>query len=81
MNTRDYITTYSDRRGVLYTALHLPWQVVTEILGHDHTGTAEEDQLIVQVLLAAGAPDWTADAEGWVDEYGWGLIGPRKEEC
>ena len=82
MNARDYITTYNDGRGVECAALHLPWQVVTEILGHPHTGATEEDQLIVQVLRAAGAPEWVSEeSEGWVDEEGWGLIGPRSEKC
>lgn len=22
-------------------------------------------------------PEWIRDAEGWVDEHGWGLIGPE----
>jgi hypothetical protein len=69
-------TVYSN--GVTeHEAIQLPWAVVTDILGREHRGTGEDDALLVDVLLQSGAPEWVRDAEGWVDEHGWGLIGPE----
>ncbi len=69
-------TAYSN--GVTeHEAIQLPWDVVRGILGHDHTGDPDEDRQLVEALIAAGAPEWVRDAEGWVDEHGWGLIGPE----
>ena len=69
-------TAYSN--GVTeYEAIQIPWDTVRAILGHDHTGDSDEDRRLVDALLAAGAPEWVRDAEGWVDEGGWGLIGPE----
>jgi len=69
-------TAYSN--GVTeYEAIQIPWDTVRAILGHDHTGDSDEDRRLVDALLAAGAPEWVRDAEGWVDEHGWGLIGPE----
>lgn len=68
-------TTYSN--GVTaHEAIQIPWDTVRAILGHDHTGDPDEDRRLVDALLAAGAPEWVRDAQGWIDEYGWGLIGP-----
>lgn len=68
-------TVYSN--GVTeHEAIQIPWDTVRAILGHDHTGDPDEDRRLVDALLAAGAPEWIRDAEGWVDEHGWGLIGP-----
>ncbi len=68
-------TVYS--KGVTeHEAIQLPWAVVTDILGREHRGTGEDDALLVDVLLQSGAPEWVRDAEGWVDEHGWGLIAP-----
>lgn len=72
----EYLTTYSDHEGTAYEAIQLPWSVVRSILGREHRGTAEDDALLVDYLLQSGAPEWVRDAEGWVDEHGWGLIGP-----
>lgn len=69
-------TAYSN--GVTeYEAIQIPWDTVRAILGHDHTGDSDEDRRLVDALLAAGAPEWVRDADGWVDEGGWGLIGPE----
>lgn len=73
----DHLTTYQDRSTKKYEAIQLPWHVVNEVLGYEHTGSAEDDNKLVEVLLASGAPEWVKDAEGWIDEYGWGLIGPE----
>ena len=68
-------TAYSN--GVTeHEAIQIPWDTVRAILGHDHTGDPDEDRRLVDALLAAGAPEWVRDAQGWIDEYGWGLIGP-----
>jgi hypothetical protein len=69
-------TTYSTGRTE-HEAILLPWAVVTDILGREHRGTGEDDALLVDVLLQSGAPEWVRTAEGWTDEYGWGLIGPE----
>lgn len=77
----DYRTTYSNLRGDEFAAIHLPWDLVEEILGHKHEGTPEDDEKLVRCLIAQpGYPEWIETAEGWVDENGWGLIGPRKED-
>lgn len=71
-----YATTYQDH-GQAYEAIHIPWKLVSEILGHDHSGSETDDQRLCQYLLwQMDAPAWVLDAAGWVDEYGWGLIGP-----
>lgn len=71
--------TYNDGHGRLYNAVHLTWTEVEEILGEPHTGDPEQDDALVRhLLLHESAPEWVEDAdEGWVDEEGWGLIGPR----
>jgi hypothetical protein len=72
-------TTYTNSRGEECLAIQVPWSEVDRILGHKPEGTAEEDAALVAALLASGAPAWwVGSAEGWVDEYGWGLIGPPK---
>lgn len=76
---QDYISTYT-ANGIEYEAIQLPWKVVTKILGSPHTGDPDEDELLVTALMVAGAPSWVEDAPGWVDEYGWGLIGPVEGE-
>jgi hypothetical protein len=72
-----YETTCGDGRGGLCEAIQIPWADVENILGHPHEGSSEDDEALVAYLLAHGAPDWVREAEGWVDEHGWGLIGPR----
>lgn len=68
-------TTYSN--GVTeHEAIQISWGTVRAILGHDHTGDPDEDRQLVEALIAAGAPEWVRDAQGWTDEHGWGLIGP-----
>ena len=56
--------------------IHLSWGEVKKILGHHHRGTPEDDAALVASLQEAGAPPWIDGAEGWIDEDGWGLIGP-----
>lgn len=60
-------------------AIQVPWDDICTILGYHHEGSAEDDEALTRTLLATGAPEWVADADGWVDEYGWGLIGPEIE--
>src|SRR5690606_7011914 len=80
IDVQDYLTTYSEQ-GQEYEAIQLPWTVVESILGAPHTGAAEEDAKLIDALRASGAPDWVQPGvEGWVDEHGWGLIGPVIEE-
>lgn len=69
-------TTYRNNRGE-FAGIVVTWGEVENLLGREHHGDAEDDSALVGALLAAGAPAWVADAEGWVDEYGWGLIGPE----
>lgn len=76
----EILTTYSDGQGQEYHAIKLSWDRVHESLGRDHDGSAEDDARLIQALRAMGAPEWIDEAEGWVDEHGWGLIGPRIEE-
>lgn len=70
-----YRTTYSDGSRE-HEAIHIPWEEVTEILGEPHDGKPSQDERLVAHLRYEGAPAWIEDAEGWVDEDGWGLIGP-----
>lgn len=72
----DFMTTYTDGQGNEHHAVQLSWDRVREILGHDHDGSAEDDARLVEHLRSIGAPEWIEDAEGYVDEHGWGLIGP-----
>jgi len=71
------LTTYSDGHGHHYAAVYLSWEEVRAILGRPHRGEPEDDAQIVAWLQDQGAPAWVQDAEGWIDEHGWGLIGPR----
>lgn len=71
------LCTYHDGYGGEYEAIQLPWDVVEEVLGHEHEGTPEDDQKLVAILMEAGAPEWVKEAPGWIDEYGWGIIGPQ----
>jgi len=73
----DIMTTYSRIDGTEHHAVQLTWEQVTEILGHAHTGSAEDDARLIEALRSIGAPEWIEDAEGWTDEHGWGLIGPQ----
>lgn len=68
-------TTYT-RRGEEHDAVQLSWSEVQAILGHAPSGSPEEEAALIAWLLQHGAPSWVRQAEGWVDEYGWGLIGP-----
>jgi len=71
------MTTYTDAQGIEREAVFLTWDQVRGILGRDHNGSAEDDRRLVLALRALGAPPWIDDAEGWIDETGWGLIGPE----
>ena len=70
------LTTYTNE-GQEYHAVQLTWEQVTEILGRDHDGSAEDDRRLIKALREIGAPEWIEDADGWTDEHGWGLIGPQ----
>lgn len=72
------MTTYNRATGPDYHAVQLTWQQVRDILGRDHDGSPEDDETLVQALLEMGAPGWVTDADGWIDENGWGLIGPER---
>lgn len=74
-----WTTTYSDG-ATEYAAVQIPWSAVTEILGHEHAGDPDDDAKLARILPETGAPKWVQDAAGWVDEYGWGLIGPKRTE-
>jgi hypothetical protein len=80
MDVGGYECDFQDREGVLRRAYQIPWGDVTEIIGHQHRGTAEDDAALVAALLKAGAPEWVRTASGWTDACGWGLIGPAFTE-
>ncbi len=73
-------TIYTDTIGHDHTAVFLGWIEVEQILGHPHRGSADDDKQLVEYLIENGAPSWGASAEGWIDELGWGLIGPEINE-
>jgi len=73
----EYRTVYTDGFGAQLEAIQLPWSVVRSILGREYRGTAEDDAVLIERLLESGAPEWVRTADGWVDEHGWGLIGPE----
>src|SRR5690606_11653248 len=73
----EYRVIYSDHQGTPHEAIQLPWDVVRGILGRDHDGSGEDDARLIEALREMGAPEWIDDAEGWVDDHGWGLIGPE----
>ena len=66
-----FTTTYMDLDGD-HEAVQIAW----DDLGDRDSSDPAENSVIVRELLASGAPAWVIDAEGWTDEYGWGLIGP-----
>ena len=76
----EYRVIYSDHQGTPHEAIQLPWDVVRGILGRDHDSSGEDDARLIKALREMGAPEWIDDAEGWNDEYGWGLIGPEGPE-
>lgn len=53
--------------------LEVRWSEVTEILGHEHDGSAFDDKALIKALLAAGAPSWIKDASGYIDRNVWAL--------
>lgn len=73
----EYRVIYSDHQGTPHEAIQLPWSVVEEIVGPGFDGDPEDEQRLINALLASGAPEWVRTAGGWVDEHGWGLIGPE----
>lgn len=76
----EYRVAYSDHQGTPHEAIQLPWAVVRDILGRNHDGSGEDDARLIEALREMGAPEWIDDAEGWIDEYGWGLVGPEQEQ-
>jgi len=75
----DYQTSYWDKDGHEHEAIQVPWKMVEMLLEHPHEGTPEDDQTLMD-HFGDRLPGWAKDAEGWIDEYGWGLIGPEKPE-
>ena len=73
----EYRSVYNDGRGMPHEAIQIPWDVVKDLLGREHRGTPDDDAFLVDYLLWSGAPEWVRTADGWVDEHGWGLIGPE----
>ena len=72
-------TIYTDSLGNAYNAIRIQWPEVKEILGHEHCGNAEDDQALCNWLEAKGRGRWH-DSEGFIDRYGWGLIGTAISE-
>ena len=72
----DYTATeYTDHENRRFEAVQVTWADVRAMLGREPRGDAAEHAVIVAALIAAGAPEWVAEAEGWTDEIGYGLIG------
>lgn len=71
-----YETTYTDRDGTAYLAIQIPWGEIEALIGRPHNGHPKDDRALLRALRKQGSPKWINDAEGWTDEYGWGLIGP-----
>jgi len=67
-----------DAYGGWHRAVQIPWEKVYRILGRDHNGTPGDNGTLIAHLRSADAPTWIESAEGWTDEYGWGLIGPEE---
>lgn len=80
MHPRFTETTYHHRDGTTSRAIFWKWDDVASILGRPHEGTAEDDQVLITLAMQQGAPAIYADASGWIDEQGWGLIGPEIDE-
>ena len=59
-----------------YAAVEVEFSEIREHLGRDHDGSPEDDDAVVAALVASGAPAWVIDAEGYLDDGAWGLIGP-----
>ena len=76
-----YDTTYTNMRGEEFEAIQIPWWEVEELLERTHEGHPDDDEELVRYLITNGYPEWVRDAEGWTDENGWGLIGPKNEEA
>jgi hypothetical protein len=76
LTPEEWRTTYTTFRCDEYEAIQIPWDQVEAILGRPHAGDEDDDWALVDALLDLGMPAWIRDASGWVDEYGWGLIGP-----
>lgn len=80
-NADRYVTFYETRRGQSYDAYFIEWHDVEDILGHTFDDDEEDNYLLARFLLSQGAPPWVMSAdEGWADKFGWGLIGPEREE-
>ncbi len=57
-------------------AIAINWLDVEQALGERHDGSPDDDQRIVDALLASGAPAWVREADGGMDELGLFWIGP-----
>jgi len=70
---------YTERDGQSYETITVAFSEIRELLGREHDGSPEDDQAVVDALLAAGAPEWARGASGWIkpasaDEPArWGL--------
>ena len=71
------ITTYSNIWGDEFPAIQLTWGKVREILGRNHDGSSKDDNILIDALLNSGAPPWVRGADGWIDQYGWGIYNYR----
>ena len=76
LTPEEWRTTYTTEMGDEHEAIQIPWPQVEAILGRPHEGCAEDDWALVYALLDMGMPAWVHDAPGWIDEHGWGLVGP-----
>jgi len=79
MEYKETSYSYSSLTGDLHQAIQVAWGDL-EDAGFQGDGSDGDDEGIIDALIEAGAPRWVRDAEGWTDEFGWGLIGPAIEE-
>lgn len=73
-------TTCTDTDLHDHAAVFLRWDQMAPVLGHPYGGTDDDIAAVTDRLEAMKPADWRTDVlEGWVDEHGIGLIGPRRD--
>ena len=60
-----------------HAAILVRWADITTLFGRPHMGTPADDATLISALMAAGAPGWVQTAATWLDDEGWGFIGPQ----
>lgn len=70
---------YHTHGGQIHEAVWMTWDQVRAVLGRDHRGDPDDDAILTRHILDNGGPAWVGDSqhEGWINEHGWGVIGPE----